>query len=153
MDSLQKEMWHLEASSLTSLMKPTMEILASVLTGNQVYSPSSMRNMTLQRVKQYILNNLQDYTLSPTSISENVGISIRYLHMLFESENTTVNNWIKECRLHRCKDEVCSLQNSGKTITEIALNWGFNDISHFSKVFKKEFGHSPRSYAKKYLGS
>lgn len=148
LDSLQKEMWRLDSSSLISLMKPTMEILATVLTGNQVYSQSTIRNMTLQHIKQYILNNLHDYTLSPTVISENAGISIRYLHMLFEQENTTVTNWIKKCRLHRCKDEVCAAQNRGKTITEIAFNWGFNDISHFSKVFKKEFGHSPRSYAK-----
>jgi AraC-like DNA-binding protein len=153
MDSLQKEMWRLETASLTSLMKPTMEILATALTGNQIYSPSSMRTISLQRVKQYILNNLQDYTLSPTTVSENVGISIRYLHMLFERENTTVNTWIKQCRLHRCKDEICSTNINGKTITEIAFNWGFNDISHFSKVFKKEFGHSPRSYAQKIINA
>lgn len=147
LDSLQQEMWKMDTPSLTSLMKPTMEILTAVLTGSQVYSPSSMRSLTLQRVKDYVIRNLHDNTLSPTMISENIGISIRYLHVLFENENITLSNWIKKCRLHRCKDDLCSVQNNGRTITEIAFKWGFNDISHFSKVFKKEFGQSPRSYS------
>lgn len=148
LSSLKQEMWRLDASCLTSLMKPTMEMLTAVLTGTQVYSPSSMRSLTLQRVKKYIINNLSNPTLSPLTIADSNGISIRYLHVLFEGEKTTVSNWVKKCRLHRCKDDLCSVQNYGRTITELAFKWGFNDISHFSKVFKNEFGCSPRDYTK-----
>ncbi|WP_370654036.1 helix-turn-helix domain-containing protein [Methylophaga sp.] len=33
-----------------------------------------------------------------------------------------------------------------KTISEIAFQAGFNNISHFNRVFKSYFWHSPREY-------
>lgn len=146
LESLHQEMWHLDTSSLTALMRPTMEILATTLTGEQTFSPASLREFTLKRVKGYIRQNLRDPRLNTKHISEQVGISTRYLHLLFETEQTTVSAWIKKCRLHQCKDEICSPIRSNDTITSIAYKWGFNDSSHFSKSFKKEFGHSPRDY-------
>jgi signal transduction histidine kinase/DNA-binding response OmpR family regulator/ligand-binding sensor domain-containing protein len=41
------------------------------------------------------------------------------------------------------------LKESGLTITEIAYNVGFKDSSHFSKLFKKQFGMSPKEFMKK----
>jgi AraC family transcriptional regulator, positive regulator of tynA and feaB len=44
------------------------------------------------------------------------------------------------------------LENSGLdslSISTIALNNGFNDLSHFSKAFRERFGESPRGYRNK----
>ncbi len=38
------------------------------------------------------------------------------------------------------------LANRNLTISEIALQVGYDDLFHFSKTFKKHFGASPRSY-------
>jgi AraC-like DNA-binding protein len=38
------------------------------------------------------------------------------------------------------------LQNTDKTISIIAKETGFYDIAHFSRVFKKAFGMSPKDY-------
>lgn len=34
--------------------------------------------------------------------------------------------------------------HKGKRISEIALRWGFNDLSHFSRAFRQRFGCAPR---------
>lgn len=41
---------------------------------------------------------------------------------------------------------------SGKSITEIASNVGYEDISHFSKAFKMKMGESPKSFRAHSLG-
>jgi AraC-like DNA-binding protein len=33
-----------------------------------------------------------------------------------------------------------------RTITEIALKWGFSDAAHFSRSFKASFGISPNAF-------
>ena len=45
------------------------------------------------------------------------------------------------------KDYACwMLENSPRTITEIAFDCGFSDAAHFSREFKTAFGLSPREY-------
>jgi len=41
------------------------------------------------------------------------------------------------------------LRNSRMNVTEIAFESGFEDVSHFSRVFKGRFGASPAGYRKK----
>jgi transcriptional regulator GlxA family with amidase domain len=42
------------------------------------------------------------------------------------------------------------LANTSMRIGEIAAETGFNDMFHFSRIFKKRFGKSPVAYRKKY---
>lgn len=45
------------------------------------------------------------------------------------------------------KDYACwMLENSPRTITEIAFDCGFSDAAHFSREFRSAFGVSPRQY-------
>ena len=44
----------------------------------------------------------------------------------------------------RWNNPVYILQN--RSITDIALSWGFSDPSHFGRRFKQAYGMSPRDY-------
>jgi AraC-like DNA-binding protein len=57
--------------------------------------------------------------------------------------NYSVQEFIFAIRLKRAAQ---LLRESGMSVTEIAYNVGFKDPSHFSKLFKKQFGVSPKSY-------
>jgi AraC family transcriptional regulator len=46
-------------------------------------------------------------------------------------------------RLQRARN---ALENSAKTILEIALESGFADSSHFARVFRKAYGISPTDF-------
>ncbi|MDZ4212618.1 MAG: helix-turn-helix domain-containing protein, partial [Methylotenera sp.] len=44
-------------------------------------------------------------------------------------------------RLEKCRKEI--LEYPYEPLSVIAFKWGFNDMSHFSRAFKKRFGMRP----------
>ena len=48
--------------------------------------------------------------------------------------------WLLEKRLHHARH---LLSNSGKTVSEAAFESGFENPSHFSRVFHEQFGLAP----------
>jgi AraC-like DNA-binding protein len=42
------------------------------------------------------------------------------------------------------------LLRSDSTVAQIAVNCGFNDVSYFSKIFRRYMGDTPLNYRKKY---
>jgi AraC-like DNA-binding protein len=56
--------------------------------------------------------------------------------------------------LHKRLDYAASaLRNSKRNVTEIALESGFEDVSHFSRVFKERFGVPPMGYRRSAPGN
>lgn len=54
--------------------------------------------------------------------------------------HTSPGKWLTERRLKRAKS---MLQTGNKTISQVAFDCGFNNLSHFSRTFKAEYGFSP----------
>jgi len=54
--------------------------------------------------------------------------------------NDTPGNWLIQKRLHEAHFQI---NKKGKKPSDIYLDLGFEDLSHFSFAFKKLFGHSP----------
>lgn len=48
--------------------------------------------------------------------------------------------WLREQRLRRAK---LMLAKGGVQVSEVAFQCGFENLSHFSRAFKQEFGHPP----------
>ena len=49
-------------------------------------------------------------------------------------------------RIEKIQYELKDGKNKSLSITEIALKWGFGDSAHFSKLFRKMIGLSPKQY-------
>lgn len=147
-ENMEKHMWHLSSQDLTAMMEPTMAIMAAAFGSYANISPNTMRHMTLNRIKQFIISRLNEADLTPATIAAAHNITPRYLHMLFEDQEQTVSHWIKCRRLDRCKDDLAKSIVTGQSVSEIAFKWGFNDLSHFSRSFKARFGMSPREFIK-----
>lgn len=62
--------------------------------------------------------------------------------------NTTPGKWLTQKRLQHAK---MLLETSAKNINEIVLESGFENNTHFSKIFKEKFGIAPLQYRKKNL--
>jgi AraC-like DNA-binding protein len=62
-----------------------------------------------------------------------------------EIYNETPGRWIMRRRVERAAN---ILANSEQSISEIAFETGFEDLSHFSRVFKKITGKNPTEYKK-----
>jgi AraC-like DNA-binding protein len=104
---------------------------------------ADMRTLRLQQIKRYIDEHLSDQLLNPDRIARANNMSVRSLHYLFKSADMSVSDHIWAARLERCRRELELDAGLYRTITDIAMDAGFNSLSHFSSVFRKKFGMSP----------
>jgi two-component system, response regulator YesN len=93
--------------------------------------------------KHYIENNLAEES-DLEEVAELLGISPSYFSHLFKQKTgeTFVKFRIKK-RLERAKQ---LLELPQYRISDIALEVGYNDPTHFSKLFKKVYGITPTEY-------
>lgn len=59
--------------------------------------------------------------------------------------NQSPGKWILQRRVHHAANLII---NSGLNISQVAFESGFEDLSHFSRVFKKIMGSNPTDYKK-----
>ena len=83
--------------------------------------------------------------LNPDRIAKANQMSVRSLQYLFKSADMSVSDYIWTSRLERCRKELEVAVGLKRTVTEIAMDAGFNSLSHFSSVFRKRYGVSPTS--------
>ncbi|MBT8441888.1 MAG: helix-turn-helix domain-containing protein [Gammaproteobacteria bacterium] len=107
-------------------------------------SNSEYVEFQLNSAQMYAEDNLRDPDLSPAVVAAALGVSERYLHKLFQSEDLSLTAFIWDRRLRNCRADLEDPSMAGRSITEIAHAWGFKSSSHFSRTFKKAFGLSPR---------
>lgn len=105
-------------------------------------------DLTLERIIEHVNHHLHDPSLSPETLAQAHNISVRYLHLLFSRRGIQVATWIRQRRLESCRSDLASAPES-VTITSIALKWGFNDSSHFSRLFSNTYGESPNAYRRR----
>lgn len=107
----------------------------------------------LRKFAEKLINSsLDSPSLSPATLAEELGISVRHLYRLFEKEGESVCRYIQRLRLQRSAEDLGSPRFRDETITSIAYRWGFADSAHFSRSFKNEFRCSPREYRNAALG-
>ncbi|MFC5832541.1 helix-turn-helix domain-containing protein [Nonomuraea insulae] len=107
--------------------------------------PADSRQRTLLlQVHAFIEERLGEVDLAPAAIAAAHHISLRNLHRLFESENTTVAAWIRHRRLERCRADL--LTGNGQSVSTVGARWGLPDSAHFSRLFRRAYGLPPAEY-------
>lgn len=143
-DSLAGQLEVLGDNDHAAVRRATLELLAAAMCHRVEAPPRGLAMRYLRQLQDYILAHLQDENLTPTRIAEANHMSPRYVHMLFAQIDVSVSTWIRIQRLERCREDLCSRTYRDTGIAEIAYAWGFNDATHFSRAFKRQFGINPR---------
>lgn len=110
------------------------------------YTQQTQREALKDRIRNYIALNLRDPHLSIDQIAVALNCSKRHLHNAFAQEQETLASYIQRLRLNGCLRELQQGGAARRAITEIALGWGFNNLSHFSRVFREHTGQSPSAF-------
>lgn len=97
-----------------------------------------------ERAIDYVERHLVDNSLSLAQIAAHCAVSLRTLHAAFAGSKTTVSAYVRHRRLEECRIALGNPASRHKSITEIALSWGFNDPAHFSHAYKAAYGRTPR---------
>lgn len=126
-----------------ALSEAAVALLASALNQKPFEGPCSLKESQLERVKTYVAKNLDNPDLTLAAIAQANRISLRYLHCLFESTDSTAYEYVLEERLARCRRDLMNPLMLNRTIADIAFSWGFNDPTHFSRRFKGLYGKCP----------
>jgi AraC-like DNA-binding protein len=83
--------------------------------------------------------------LTVAAVAGRLGVSPRYLQRLFEASGTSFTAHVNELRLQRAFALLTRAPARRRRISDIALEAGFSDISHFNRLFRSRFGDTPRS--------
>jgi AraC-like DNA-binding protein len=92
-----------------------------------------------------IATSFTDPGFSLTVLARRQGVSPRYLQHLFETTDLSFSDRVNELRLQRAFSLLTDAGQNEKRISDIALQAGFSDISHFNRSFHRRFGDAPRN--------
>lgn len=138
----------IEQADFLEMTDPVLDILTVSLNelSNNKIQLSGTKNSTLFHVKRYIQKHCDDNDLSPELIAQAMGLSVRYMNQLFNAENTSLMRYVTAQRIDLAHRLLSSQRHNHRTITELAMQSGFNNMAHFSRVFKVHYGMSPRQF-------
>ena len=114
-----------------------------------VYSaapPASVRSVRAARlaaVKADVERHLTDGSLTAATLAARHGISPRYLHKLFEDEEMTYSRFVLDRRLALAYRMLRQPRSATRTISSIASDAGFGDLSYFNRTFRRRYGITP----------
>jgi AraC-like DNA-binding protein len=95
----------------------------------------------MERVRQVVRQHLRTPTLKPATLCRLVGMSRSNLYRLLEAKEG-IAQYIQQQRLLEAHSLLGNLGN-GQSITALAEELCFADVSSFSRAFRREFGYAP----------
>lgn len=130
------------------LVETLLELLSVTWTAEKGRraSPPTPHEARRNQIKRHIETHLRDSSLSASTVALAFGISARYLHMLFAGDGETISSYILRRRLEQCAKQLSDPALRHQTITDIAFSWGFNNATHFARVFRDRYDATPREY-------
>jgi AraC-like DNA-binding protein len=100
----------------------------------------------LKRASEILRDRCHEQDLDPSAVAASLGLSRRYIHVLFAGTGTTFSRELYSCRLQRAQRLLSDRRYDGVGIAEIAWNCGFSEPSHFARRFRQCFGMPPLAY-------
>jgi AraC-like DNA-binding protein len=133
-------------STVSTMSETVVKLLGDwILREGGTDRESQLRHDLLaQRILKYLDNNFTDPNCSAAQLAAAIRISRRYVDAILAEHGTTFGKELLEKRLARCHFLLTDMSSCNRSVTDIALESGFNDLSHFSKRFRERYGYSPR---------
>lgn len=123
----------------------TKEAILGILKFHPEYYPifTQLSTNTKADLKEFMEFNYM-FNVSLKTIAESTGRSLSSFNREFRTIfNETPHRWILKRRLQEAKTLLLTTERKP---SEFYLELGFEDLAHFSRTFKKEFGKPPREF-------
>jgi AraC-like DNA-binding protein len=109
----------------------------------EIANNRGLRAARLREIKSDIAANLRRDGLSVGEIAIRQRVTPRYVQMLFEDEGTTFTEFVLDARLDRAHRMLVDQRLADRSISAIAFDAGFGDLSYFNRTFRRRFGGTP----------
>lgn len=93
-------------------------------------------------IKMRVEQNLANGSFSITDVAEAERITPRAIQKFFSREGTTFSRYVLGRRLSLAKSLILA-EGEATSISQIAYNVGFNDLSYFNRTFRSRYGVRP----------
>ncbi len=111
---------------------------------SRITTPANGKAERIKPALYYIRKNFNE-KISLENLAAECGMSQNYFCKLFRDvTGETPVEYITTYRLEMASEMLLS----GAKVTDVAFECGFNDLSYFIHIFKKNLGISPKQYAK-----
>jgi len=119
----------------------------SIVVNPSEITTTSADEKFLSKVLKVVEDNMDNSELSVEMLCELVGMSRANIHKKLKClVNQSATEFINTIRLKRAAQLI---QQHAGNISEIAYDVGFNNLSYFSRAFKKHFNMTPKEMAEK----
>jgi AraC-like DNA-binding protein len=106
----------------------------------------TQREALRARIKQYVAQHLADTGLTVDQLARALNCSRRQLYNAFAEEPDGVAGYILARRLDACRRVLADRAQDHRSLTDIALGLGFQNMAHFSRVFRSHLGLPPSDF-------
>ncbi|SMX36791.1 helix-turn-helix transcriptional regulator [Maliponia aquimaris] len=109
----------------------------------QTAGRGGLRAARLDAVKRDLARNAD---LRLDELARRHRITPRYVQLLFEDEGTSFSAFVRDLRLAAAHAMLASPRYRAWTLTSIAFEAGFGDLSHFNRCFRRHYGMTPSDH-------
>jgi AraC-like DNA-binding protein len=97
----------------------------------------------LRAIMADIAAYLGDCDLTAAAVAQRQRVTLRYVHKLFEQEGLVFSRFVLERRLARAHRMLTDVRLAQRSISSVAFEVGFGDLSYFNRAFRRCYGATP----------
>lgn len=119
-----------------------IKILTSLLTNLDIKGEGVQQNL-LRKVLQHIEDNLEK-DITPEALAKFANVSLRSLYVLFDQHvGEPPRRYLIRRRLERIRAVLLDAESRTRSVTELAMDYGFTHLGRFSAEYKARYSELP----------
>jgi AraC-like DNA-binding protein len=133
-----------DAAALVQALAHLALVERGILRPGSRLGQAALRTARLSQARRMIARHLQDPNLAPTMVADLLGVSVRHLHMLFESTARSFSQTVTDERLNQSRRLMREAPD--RLIADIAAACGFDSLATYYRVFNAAYGMAPGDF-------
>ena len=142
----------LSSTAATLFARHSIELLAQLLDeshrGHLLPSEAGRAAMFLSAC-QVIALRFGDPDLTPDQIARDIGVSTRTLARTFAANSETIMRRVFDERVREAARLLAEPESAHRSVTDVAFACGFNDVSHFGRIFAGKMHMTPSQWRRR----
>src|SRR5262249_42520697 len=108
------------------------------------HARQALRVGRLSLARRIVAAQFSNVNLSPAEVAAPLGISVRHLHVLFESTQMSFSQTLNAIRLEQSRKLL--VEAPGRAIASVAFACGFESLATFYRLFRAGSGMPPGDF-------
>jgi len=138
----------LSATAAALAREQMLDLIAVTLSNLTGQAPKlgAASRFSMLKLRAAIDQQLSEPDADPQSIAAAARMRERQADRLLAQEGSSIRHLLMERRLNKCREALADKLEPYRSIRDIALSFGFRDVTHFTRAFSRRYGVSPRDY-------